>query len=138
MKLVTHVSFNNEAKKEEVEAKKEGDEEIARDWKDHNEDFLLMHGKVNQIASGLGIFLYFLEMEHQLGGGSSRKSDGRERIAWEAYTHNMQMIQCKPLGFHVMTLFLIFEGFSLLVFILYLCVSFGNGNSRGWDKWPYF
>ena len=63
MNLVTHVSFNIEAKKEEVEAKKEGDEEIARDWKDHNEDCLLMHEKVNQITSGLGIFLYFLEME---------------------------------------------------------------------------
>ena len=77
MNLVTHVSFNIEAKKEEVEVKKEGDEEIARDWKDHNEDFLLMHGKVNQITLGLGIFLYFLEMEQLLGGGSSRKADSQ-------------------------------------------------------------
>ena len=58
-------------------AKKEGDEEITRDWKDHNEHCLLMHGKINQIGSGLRIFLYFLEMEQQLGGGSSRKADGQ-------------------------------------------------------------
>ena len=77
MNLVTHVSFNIEAKKEEVADKKEGGEEIARDWKDHNEDCLLMQGKVNQIASGLGIFLYFLEMEQQLGGGSSPKANGQ-------------------------------------------------------------
>ena len=77
MNLETHVLFNIEAKKEEVEAKKEGNEEIARDWKDHNEDCLLMHGKVNQITSRLGIFLYFLEMEQQLGGGSSQNADGQ-------------------------------------------------------------
>ena len=58
-------------------AKKEGDEEIVRDWKDHNEDCLLMHSKVNQISLGLGIFLYSLEMEQHLGGGSSRKADGQ-------------------------------------------------------------
>ena len=75
MNLVTHVSFKIQDKKEEVVSKKEGDEEIVRDWKDHNEDCLLMHGKVNQISLGLGIFLYFLEMEQQLGGGSSRKAD---------------------------------------------------------------
>ena len=77
MNLVTHVSFNIEAKKEEVVAKIQGDEEIVRDWKDHNEDYLLMHRKINQMALGLGIFLYFLEMEQQLGGGSSRKADGQ-------------------------------------------------------------
>ena len=76
MNLVMHVLFNIEARKEEVAAKKEGDEEIVRDWKDHNEDYLVMQGKVNQIASGLGIFLDFLEMEHQLGRGSSRKANG--------------------------------------------------------------
>ena len=56
MNLVTHVSFKIQAKKEEVVSKKEGDEEIVSDWKDHNEDCLLMHRKVNQITQGLGIF----------------------------------------------------------------------------------
>ena len=76
MNLITHVSFNTESKKEEVAAKKEGDGELARDWKDHNEECLLIHRNVNQITSGLGIFLYFLEMEKQLGGGPSRKANG--------------------------------------------------------------
>ena len=66
----------------EVMENKEGDEELVKDWKDHNEecwdihskveafstDFRLMHWKVDQIASCLGIVLYHLRMEqHSMG-----------------------------------------------------------------------
>ena len=91
MNLVTHVSLNLEAKKEEAATKKEGDEEQARAWKyhekdcrvmhrnlnDHSDDCRLMHRKVDQIASRLGITLYRSGMEHQTGGGPSRKASGR-------------------------------------------------------------
>ena len=72
MNLVTHVSLNLEARREEVETIKEGDEEPAKSWKEHNancwvmhrklidhsEDCRIMHPKVDQIASRLGIVLY--------------------------------------------------------------------------------
>ena len=76
MNLVTHVTLNLEAKKEDVVAKKEGDEEPTRAWKDHNEYCRLIHRNFNQIASHVGIFLYCSGMEQQLGGGSIRKTNG--------------------------------------------------------------
>ena len=71
--------------------KKEGDEEPIKAWKEHNEecwdmsrnleslssDCHLMHQKVDQIASCLGIALYYLGMEHHVEGGSGRRASRR-------------------------------------------------------------
>ena len=76
MNLVMHVLLNLEARREEVETIKEGDEEPAKSWKEHNadcwvmhkklidhgEDFHLMHPKVDQIVLRLEIVLYHLGM----------------------------------------------------------------------------
>lgn len=70
MNLVTHVSLS-------LEAKRAGDEESTKAWKDHNADCRLMHRKVDQIATHLGIHLYHPGMEQQQGGGSSRKASRR-------------------------------------------------------------
>ena len=91
MNLVTHSTINIEAKMEEVAAKKEGDMEPVKAWKEHNEecqainkkidtlssDFHLMHRKVDQISTRLGIALYHPEMEQQMVGGSNRHAGGR-------------------------------------------------------------
>ena len=72
-------------------AKKEGDEEPVKAWKEHNDecrdilskvealsaDCRLMHRKVDQIASCLGIALYHLGMEQHSVGGSGRRASGR-------------------------------------------------------------
>ena len=87
MNLVTHSNLSAVAKIEEklaeMMAKKEGGEEPIKAWKEHNEecqdmcrklkalnsDCHLMHQKVDQIASCLGIALYYLGMEHHVEGG---------------------------------------------------------------------
>ena len=83
MNLVTHSDVNIEAKVEEVVEKKEGDAEPNRAWKEHNEDYRamskktdtasvdcrLMHHKVDQISTHLGITLYHPKMEQQVDGG---------------------------------------------------------------------
>ena len=44
MNLFLHVSLSQEAKKE-------GDEELVRAWKDHNVDCQLMHRKIDLMVS---------------------------------------------------------------------------------------
>ena len=91
MNLVTHSALNIKAKLEEMAAKKEGDVEPLKSWKEHNEecraisknidilssDFHLMHHKVDQIATHLGIALYHPEMEQQMVEGSNWRTGGR-------------------------------------------------------------
>ena len=80
-----------EEKFAEMMAKKEGDEEPVKAWKEHNEecqdirsrvealssDCHLMHRKVDQIASCLGIALYHPGMEQHSVGGPRRHTSGR-------------------------------------------------------------
>ena len=48
-----------------------------RKLEDYNKDCHLMHHKVDQISSCLGITVYCPGMEQELGGGSNRHVGGR-------------------------------------------------------------
>ena len=95
MNLVSQVNIKSVAiigeQLEAILAKREGDEEPVRAWKEHNAewskilnkvealsaDCRLMHRRVDQIVSFLGIALYHPGMEQLATGGSGRHARGR-------------------------------------------------------------
>ena len=93
MNLVTHAAMNIEAKVEEMVEKKEGDSKPSKALKEQNKecrtmgkkieslsvDCKLMHLKVDQIASHVGISLYSPDLEQRANGGLNRRVEGRHK-----------------------------------------------------------
>ena len=113
MNLVTQSNLSAAVKIEEklaeIMEKKEGDEEPIKAWKEHNEEcqnmqrkleslssyFHLMHRKVDQITSCMGIALYYPEMELHVEGGSGCRVSGRsiDRTDNAPEEHRMDAVQ---------------------------------------------
>ena len=109
MNLVSQVNLKSmaiiEGKMAVMLAKKEGDEDLVKSWKEHNEecknildevealsmDCRLMHRKVDQIASCLGIALYYPRMEQITSGGSGRRASRRNAGA-PPMEHNVEVV----------------------------------------------
>ena len=100
MNMVTQATIKVEATKAEAKAKAEGDDVPVQAWKEHHVesgkivkqlhnqgvDQQLMHRKVDQIATRMGIILFHMGMEKLWDGGPSRQSGGQSLEHFEGRT----------------------------------------------------